>query len=101
VGSGNEELLMANYNTFVVVDCKSRNILLVTSSARLASTHLKKGIRIEVWNGNLCTEKIYDHTRKREKYPLSPYIQLEKDHIRRKQARAEKRNSRKRMKVLS
>ena len=90
---------MANYNTFVVVDCKSRNILLVTSSARLASTHLKKGIRIEVWNWNRLTEKIYEHTKRREKYPLAPYIELEKEHIRRKQTRAEQRNLRKKQKL--
>ena len=92
---------MANYNTFVVVDCKLRSILLVTSSARLANSYLKKGIRIEVWNGNRHTETIYDHTRKKERFPLGPYIDMEKEHIRRKQSKAEKRNARKRTKLLS
>lgn len=90
---------MANYNTFVVVDCKSRNILLVTSSAKLANSHLKKGIRIEVWNWNRRVEKIYEHTKRRERHPMGPYIDLEKENIRRKQARAEQRNLRKKQKL--
>ncbi len=85
---------MANYNTFVVVDCKTRAPILTTSSARKANAMLKTGVRIEVWNGNSLVEKIYDADRRREQFPLSPYIEAERDYIRQKQARAEKRNAR-------
>lgn len=89
---------MANYNTFVVVDCKSRKVVMVTSSAKFANCHLRKGVRVEVWNGNRCVEKIYEHDKKRERCPLGPYIQMERDHIRKKQAKAEERNERRRKK---
>lgn len=86
---------MANYNTFVVVDCKSRKSILTTSSARKSSRLLQKGIRIEVWNGNVKVETIYDADRKKEKgNPMSPYIEKEREYIRQKQARAEMRNKR-------
>ena len=86
---------MANYNTFVVVDCNTSHILLVTSSARLANTYLRTGIRVEVWNGNRRTEKIYEHSKRREPDPLGPYIEMERDYIRKKQARSHKSNNRK------
>lgn len=87
---------MANYNTFVVVDCKSRKSILITSSARKASRLLSTGFRIEVWNNNNCIEKIYDRDRKQERFPLTPYIEKEREYIREKQQRAEARNKRRR-----
>lgn len=79
---------MANYNTFLVIDCNSRKTLLNTSSARKASKELKTGVRIEVWNNNELVTKIYEADRK----PLEPYIQAEREYIRKKQATAERRN---------
>lgn len=79
---------MANYNTFLVIDCNSRKTLLNTSSARKASKELKTGVRIEVWNNNELVTKIYEADRK----PLEPYIQAEREYIRKKQAAAERRN---------
>lgn len=83
---------MANYNTFIVVDCKSRKSILTTSSARKAARQLQSGFRIDVWNDNQKIETVYakDHT------PMKPYIKAEKEYIRQKQARAEERNKRKR-----
>lgn len=43
---------MAAYNTFVVVDCKKRTPILVTSSARKARGNLSVGYRVEVWSDN-------------------------------------------------
>lgn len=79
---------MANYNTFIVVDCKSRKSILTTSSARKSNKLLSKGFRIDVWNDNekICT--IYESTREL----MIPYINAEKEYIRQKQARAEARN---------
>lgn len=87
---------MANYNTFVVVDCKSRVPVLTTSSARKANSLLKTGIRVEVWNGNAIVEKIYEADKRRERSPLLPYIEAEREYIRQKQLKAEQRNARKR-----
>lgn len=83
---------MANYNTFVVIDCNSRKTILTTSSARKADRELRKGTRIEVWNGNELIICIYDADRKKTVYPFMPYIKAEKEYIRIKQAKAEKRN---------
>ena len=84
---------MANYNTFVVVDCKSRKSILTTSSARKANSLLETGVRVEVWNGNSKVETIYEADKKREGgNPLFPYIQAEREYIRQKQKRAEERN---------
>lgn len=79
---------MANYNTFIVVDCNSRKSILTTSSARKSNALLQTGFRIDVWNNNekICT--IYEKTREL----MKPYIQSEKEYIRQKQARAEERN---------
>jgi len=90
---------MANYNTFLVVDCKTRRTVLNTSSARKASRLLQTGIRIEVWNNNDIVETIYERDKKREANPLAPYIRLEKEYIRAKQERAEKRNAARRAKL--
>lgn len=84
---------MANYNTFLVVDCKTRRTVLNTSSARKAGRLLKTGIRIEVWNNNAIVETIYERDRRAEGNPLRPYIEKEREYIRDKQARAEKRNA--------
>lgn len=83
---------MANYNTFLVVDCNTRRPILTTSSARKASKELKTGVRIEVWNNNELVTKIYDSDKNKGTNPLSPYIQAEREYIRKKQAAAERRN---------
>lgn len=94
---------MANYNTFIVVDCNSRKSILTTSSARKSSKLLQKGFRIEVWNENEKIETIYNSDKKIELgNPMSPYIEAEREYIRQKQARAEARNkARKRKRELS
>ena len=79
------------YNTFVVVDCKNCRIITVTSSARKAASMLSKGIRIEVWNVNEKIEVIYNKMSK-EKNPMRPYIEAERDYIREKQQKAEIKN---------
>ena len=89
---------MANYNTFLVIDCKTRRTLLNTSSARKASRMLQTGVRIEVWNNNAMVETIYARDKRTEGNPLRPYIEKERDYIREKQARAEKRNAARRAK---
>ena len=87
---------MADYNTFIVVDCNTRKPILTTSSARKASRLLTNGIRIEVWNNNEIVQKIYAQ----DSSPLSVYINAEREYIRKKQAKAEARN-RKRKERLS
>lgn len=84
---------MANYNTFMVVDCKSRKSILTTSSARKSSRLLQTGFRIDVWNNNEKIETIYA----KDRTPLKPYIEAEREYIRQKQARAEERNKGKRL----
>lgn len=79
---------MANYNTFIVVDCNSRKSILTTSSARKSSKLLTKGFRIDVWNDNEKICSIYEKT----KELMRPYILTEKEYIRKKQAKAEERN---------
>lgn len=79
---------MANYNTFLVVECKHQKTLLVTSSARLASKYLRTGIKVDVWNANRLVKTIYASRRG----TLSDYIKEEQEYIRNKQAQAEKRN---------
>lgn len=83
---------MADYNTFIVVDCNTRKPILTTSSARKASRLLTAGIRIEVWNNNEIVQKIYAQ----DSSPLSVYINAERDYIRKKQAKAEARNRKRR-----
>ena len=39
---------MANYNTFIVVNCNSRKSILTTSSARKSNKLLAKGFRVDV-----------------------------------------------------
>lgn len=83
---------MAKYNTFVVVDTTARKPVLVTSSARKAAKLLMPGIRIEVWNDNKKTETLYT----RVGSALQCYIAQEKQYIAAKQAKAEKRNKKRR-----
>lgn len=83
---------MANYNTFVAVDCRSRKPFLVTSSARMARDAFGKGIRCEVWNENRRIEVIRYTDLRREKNPFAPYIAQEKEYIAQRQARATARN---------
>ena len=79
---------MAKYNTFVVIDTKTRKPVLVTSSARKAAKLLMPGIRIEVWSENKKAETLYT----RVGSALRCYIEQEKEYLRNKQAIAEKRN---------
>ena len=85
---------MANYNTFVVVSCSTRKTIIVTSSARKAYKELQKGVRIEVWSNNVLIERIYERDKKQEGNPMKPYIDLEREYIRKKQERATQRNQR-------
>lgn len=80
---------MANYNTYLVMDCKNRTPVLVTSSARKASAELCKGRRVDVWNENEKKYVIYFKNADR----MRPLIRVEKDYIRRKQDAATQRNS--------
>lgn len=79
---------MAKYNTFVVQETKGGRAVMVTSSARKAKKLLATGLRIEVWNENQKTETIYTRTSSE----LDKYTAAEREHIRAKQAAAEKRN---------
>lgn len=85
---------MANYNTFVVVNCSTRKPVITTSSARKAYRELQTGIRIEVWNNNVLIERIYESDKKREGNPMQPYIDMEREYIRKKQEMATLRNQR-------
>lgn len=89
---------MANYNTFVVVNCSTRKPIVITSSARKAYRELQIGIRIEVWNDNILIERIYESDKKREENPMKPYIDMEREYIRQKQERATLRNQRRKNK---
>lgn len=85
---------MANYNTFVVVNCSTRKPVITTSSARKAYRELQTGIRIEVWNGNILIERIYESDKRREGNPMKPYIDIEREYIRKKQEMATLKNQR-------
>lgn len=80
---------MAKYNTFLLVDTKTRRPLLVTSSARKVTAELCKGRRVEVWNENERTAIIYSH----QAYKMKPYIEVEWEYIKTKQMSAEVRNA--------
>jgi len=80
---------VANYNTFIVTECKNRKSILTTSSARKALNGLIAGNRVDVWNGNVKRETIYS----RNKSEMGKYVQIEKEYIRQKQKKAEERNS--------
>lgn len=85
---------MANYNTFIIYDCKRRKNVLVTSSARKAKNTIYVGSKIEVWNGNVLIEIIYKRTIDK----INKYISLEKQYIASKQTKAALRNENKRRK---
>lgn len=85
----------SGYNTFVVVNCRTRKIELVTSSARKANDRLKTGWRVEVWNCNQLVERIHA-TEKGERFPMRPYIEAEREFIGERQRRREMRNSKRR-----
>lgn len=87
---------MADYNTFVVVDCKKKKPILTTSSARKAKAALAAGIRVEVWNGNSLKCNIYF----KSKDKLNEYIKLEKKYIGEKQKAAHEKKERRRMRAL-
>lgn len=92
---------MANYNTFLVVDCKTRKPILTTSSARKARQELRTGVRVEVWNNNTLVERIYEADKRKEADPLAPYVEAEREYIRRKQAKAQERNRRRKAKLAA
>ncbi len=92
---------MANYNTFLVVDCNTRKPLLTTSSARKARKELRTGVRVEVWNNNTLVERIYEADKRKEADPLAPYVEAEREYIRQKQAKAEARNRRRKEKLAA
>ena len=79
---------MANYNTFIAQETKGGKTVIVTSSARKVKSLLTPGVRVEVWSNNQKIETIYTKTQAL----LGKYIQSEKQYIREKQAKAEKRN---------
>lgn len=85
---------MADYNTFVLVDCKTRKTVLVTSSASKALKPLKTGLKTEVWNNNQKVKTIYGKNEKQKVKEIRPYLQLEKDYHRKKQEEAERKNQR-------
>lgn len=85
---------MANYNTFALIDTKTKKILLITSSARKSKREFVKGYRIEVWNSNSLLDVIYN----RNIGDIDKYIKAEKEYIARKQRKAEARNKRRKKK---
>ena len=88
---------MADYNTFLVVDCKKRKELLTTSSARKAAGMLAIGVRIDIWNNNTKIETIYIKNKER----ITPYIAAEKQYIRNKQEAARVRNQRRKQRLAA
>ena len=83
---------MANYNTFLVVDCNTRRPILTTSSARKARKELRTGVRVEVWNNNILVQRIYEADTRKGVDPFAVYVSLEREYIKKKQAKAEARN---------
>lgn len=88
---------MANYNTFSLIDTKSRKVRLITSSARKCKAAFSKGHRIEVWNANNCVEVIYS----RNIADFGKYITIEKQYIAEKQRKAEARNRKRRLRLAT
>lgn len=87
---------MANYNTFILIDTKSRKIILTTSSARKCKKEFIKGHRVDVWNSNKLVHKIYS----KNIDDLNKYIKTEKEYIANKQRKAELRNKKRKAKLL-
>jgi len=75
---------MATYNTFLVMDCRSRRPLLVTSSARKAVRALETGRRVEIWSENELERTVYAKARQ----DMREYTEAERQYIRAKQERA-------------
>ena len=86
---------MANYNTFSLVDTKTRKTLLTTSSARKCKRALVKGYRIDVWNENILVDIIYN----KNIDDINKYVRREKEYIAKKQAAATLRNKRRKEKL--
>ena len=86
---------MANYNTFQLVDTKSRKTIITTSSARKCKRTFEKGHRIDVWNGNVRTEVIYA----KNLCDIDKYVRLEKEYIAKKQAVATARNQKRKQRL--
>lgn len=86
---------MANYNTFQLIDTKSRKTLLTTSSARKCKRGMETGRRVDVWNGNVLIEVIYA----KNLADIDKYVRLEKEYIAQKQARATARNQKRRQRL--
>lgn len=87
---------MANYNTFNLIDTKSRKTIFTTSSARKCKRAFIKGYRIDVWNGNALVDVIYN----RNIENINKYVRLEKEYIARKQELAALRNQRRKAKTI-
>lgn len=85
-------LNMANYNTFCLVDTKTRKTLLVTSSARKCKKAFLKGYRVDVWSKNILVDVIYHKSIEN----INKYVRMEKEYIAKKQEIATLRNMRKR-----
>ena len=79
---------MAKYNIFIAQQTKNGKTIIVTSSARKVKLLLVPGVRVEVWCENKKVETIYTKTASE----LNKYVSLERQYIREKQAKAEKRN---------
>lgn len=86
---------MANYNTFSLIDTKTRKILLITSSARKCKKAFIKGHRIEVWSCNALVNTIYN----KNLTDIDKYVQQEKQYIAEKQRKAEARNKKRKQKL--
>ena len=85
---------MAKYNTFALIDTKTKKVLMITSSARKSKRAFEKGCRIEVWSENALSEVVYN----KNLADIDKYISIEKEFIARKQRKAEERNKRRRKK---
>lgn len=83
---------MADYNTFNMIDTKSRRTVLTTSSARKCKEGFVSGFRIDVWNANILVEQIYS----RNFSEINKYISAEKKYIAEKQRIAHEKKERRR-----
>lgn len=86
---------MAKYNTFALIDTKTKKVLMITSSARKSKKAFVKGCRIEVWSANTLSEVIYN----KNLADIEKYISTEKEYISRKQKKAEEKNKRRKQKM--
>lgn len=81
---------MMRPDIFMVYDCKKREPILITQSARKAKHELRTGIKIEVWNNDKHIETIYARMSRN----IDKYVSLQKQYIGKKQVEAEQRNKR-------